>query len=251
MRNTVESKDESTVETAVIIAGGSGIRLRPMTDDIPKTLVVLNGKPILYWIIKWLRESGIKRLVLGIAYKGERIIDYMSANGNFGLQVDFSKHSVQGGTAEAFKRALSLVDEENVIAMNSDELTNMNLKRMVSVHLKHKPMVTMALAPFRAKFSVATLDSEDWVKSFAYGPTIPEVPVSIGIYAFSSGIKRHIPPSGSMETLVFARLAEERRIMGYPLGGDEEWATINDLKELEEASLKIGSWNYVRKEPSE
>ena len=93
------------MKTAVIIAGGKSLRLLPLTSDKPKTLVEVMHKPILYWIVKWLKRYGVEHIVLAVSYKKEEIYKYMEANKNFGLTVDFSE-DIGGGTAPAFKLAI-------------------------------------------------------------------------------------------------------------------------------------------------
>jgi NDP-sugar pyrophosphorylase family protein len=234
------------IKTAVIIAGGEGSRLKPLTNDTHKTLIQVNGKPLLFWIIQWLRTNGITNIVLGVAYRKEKIIDYVERNNYFGMEVKFSNHSVEGGTAEAFNHAARYVEEDDFVAMNCDELTNMNLMRMYEKHIIRRPMVTMAVTPFEAKFSVVKLDQTDVVESFIYGHKIPEAPVSIGIYIFSKDVVKYIPSFGSIEDLVFAKLAENGQIVGHMLGESEQWVTINNQKELFEAERIMSGWNYVK-----
>ena len=188
------------MKTAVIIAGGRGERLKPLTDGKPKTLLPLNGEPILYWVVKWLKSYGVRKLVLGVAYKKEQIYSFFEQNSNFGLDVQFSEHSVEGGTAEGFKKAIRFVSDDDFVAMNSDELTNMNLENLWDKHIKSGLPVTMALSHYNAKLSVVKVDSSDHVVSFEYGRKIKEILVSIGIYIFNKSIFEEIPEIGSIES---------------------------------------------------
>ncbi len=230
------------IRTAVVIAGGEGSRLFPLTRNSPKTLVEVNGKPILYWVISWLKQYGIKRLVLGVAYKKEKIFEFMKKNDNFGLEVDFSEHTVDGGTAQAFRLAIQrFVTDEDFVAMNSDELTNMNLHRMIEAHEKSRPIVTMAAAPYHCRFSVLKFDGNSKISEFVYGRRIPEVPVSIGIYIFNRKLLERIPDRGSIEDAVFAKLAGKGEILGYMIADTEGWMSINtpkDIKDAEKAWLE-------------
>lgn len=231
------------IKTAVVIAGGEGSRLRPLTDDIPKTLVHVGGKPILYWIIQWLKSYRINHLVLGVAYKKEKIYEFMRKNDNFGLKVDFSEHTVEGGTAQGFKLAIErFVNDEDFLAMNGDEITNANFFKMVEKHNIHKPLVTMALAPFHCRFSVVKVENGHKITGFEYGPKLSHVPVSIGIYIFNSKIRDYIPSTGSIEDMVFTKIAKEGKMLAYTLSGKEEWITVNNIKDIDEAGKKIKFW---------
>lgn len=223
------------LETAVIIAGGEGSRLKPLSNNKPKAMVEVAGRPMLYWIIRWLQFHGVKNLVLGVAFKKEKILAYMKANRNFGLNARFSVHTLEGGTAQGFKLAISrFVTDEDFIAMNCDEITNMHLPSLVRVHEAHRPLVTMALAPFYCRFSVVETRPDGFIAGFKYGHMLPDVPVSIGIYAFNRAILKHIPDTGSIEHAVFTPLAKKRRIAYYRLGPHEQWISVNDVKNVRE-----------------
>ncbi len=222
-------------KTAIIIAGGEGSRLKPLSNHKPKAMVEIKGRPMLYWTIRWLKHHGVKNVVLGVAYKKEKIISFMKANNNFGLNAQFSVHTLEGGTAQGFKLAISrFVTDENFVAMNCDEVTNLHLPNLVRVHQQKKPLVTMALAPFYCRFSVVDADAEGFITGFKYGHRLPDVPVSIGIYTFHRGILDHIPDTGSIEYAVFTPLAKKHKIACYRLQPGEQWISVNDVKNVRE-----------------
>lgn len=222
-------------QTAVIIAGGEGSRLKPLSNHKPKAMVVVNGRPMLYWTLRWLKHHGVKNVVLGVAYKKEKIISYLKTNKNFGLNVHISAHTLEGGTAQGFRLAISrFVTDENFIAMNCDEMTNLRLPNVVKVHRQKKPLVTMALAPFYCRFSVVDARRDGFIYGFKYGHMLPDVPVSIGIYCFNRGILKHIPDTGSIEHAVFTPLAKKRKIACYHLKPEEQWISVNDIKNVRE-----------------
>ena len=122
------------LETAVLLVGGDGTRLSSMTHGkIPKPLIEVNGQPILYWSLDWLKKNGIKNVVFATADKTEQIRNYMDLNNNFGLTVSYSPNPTDSGTAGAFQRAIgSYVSDPVFVAMNGDELTNMDLREMAN-----------------------------------------------------------------------------------------------------------------------
>ena len=210
---------------------------------MPKTLLDVGGKPILYWVLNWLKQYGVSHLVLGVAYKKEMIYEYMEENDYFGFTVDFSEHTIEGGTAEGFRLAARYVYDDNFIAMNSDELTNMNLDAMWKSHISKGMPLTMALSSYNARLSVVKIDKEGRLLSFEYAHKIPEILVSVGIYAFRREICNLIPENGSIEDLLFAKLVSDRLADSYILGGGEEWVSVNNQKELLEAEKAIRGWN--------
>jgi len=230
------------LNTAVIIAGGEGSRLKPLTDDRPKALIEINGKPLLYWIIQWLKSYDIKHLVIGVAYKKERIYEFMKQNDNFGLKVDFSEHTVEGGTAQGFKLAIKrFIKDENFLAMNGDELTNMDIYKIWTKHNEKKPLVTMAVAPFHCRFSVVEID-DGKISGFRYGHKLPNVPVSMGVYVFNIKVCDVIPEKGSIEDIVFTKLAKDGKMVPYTLSGNEDWISVNTIKDISDAEERIKKW---------
>jgi NDP-sugar pyrophosphorylase family protein len=223
------------LETAVIIAGGEGSRLKPLSNNKPKAMVEINGRPMLFWTLRWLKFHGIKNVVIGVAYKKEKIFSYLKAKRHFGLNVHFSIHTLEGGTAEGFRLAISrFVTDENFVAMNCDEVTNMNLPNLVRAHGKKQPLVTMALAPFYCRFSVVETAANGFINGFKYGHKLPNVPVSIGIYVFNRKILDWIPKTGSIEHAVFTPLARKKKIAFYELEEHEQWISVNDVKNVRE-----------------
>ena len=223
------------IRTAVIIAGGEGSRLKPLANNKPKAMVEINGRPMLYWIIQWLKFHGIRSVVIGVAYKKEKILEFMRKNRNFGLDAHFSVHTLEGGTAQGFKLAISrFVKDENFLAMNCDEVTNMDIGNLVRLHEARQPLVTMALAPFHCRFSVVETTRHGFISGFKYGYVLKEVPVSMGVYIFNLKILDYIPDTGSIEHAVFTHLAKKRRMAAYCLRKNEEWISVNNVKNVRE-----------------
>lgn len=228
------------IETAVILVGGSGLRMRPLTEDMPKCMIPLQGKPVIYWILNWLKDHGFKHVVLGVAYKKEVIIDYLTKN-NQGLKIDFSEHTVEGETGEGFRLAISrFVKDENFLAMNGDEITNLNVEQLEEQHLKNKPVATIAVAPMRSPFGILELEGNDIV-GFKEKVLLQNTLVSIGVYIFSRKILDYIPQTGSIERIVFPLLSEKRLLKAYRLSQSESWLTINSVKELSVAEKEFAT----------
>lgn len=223
------------IKTAVIIAGGSGERLLPLTVDKPKAMVKLNGKPILYWMIQWLKRNGIKNLVIGVAYKKEKIISYMKRNKGFGLSYKISEHTSEGGTAEAFRLAISrYVNDECFLGTNCDEITSMDISNLARMHIHKNKLVTIAIAPFHCRFSVVNTKN-GVIENFHYGHKLSEIPVSIGIYVFNRDILDYLPGTGSIEDDVFTKLAPQKMLASYMIQGNEDWISVNTVKDAKEA----------------
>jgi NDP-sugar pyrophosphorylase family protein len=151
------------IKTAVILVGGSGLRMRPLTEDLPKCMIPLHGKPLIYWTLRWLKENGFEHAVLGVSWRKEVVIDYITKN-PMGLKVDFSEHTQEGETGEGFRLAIKRhVTDENFLAMNGDELTNLNLEQFINLHLKEKAITTIAVSPMKSPFAILDVKGTDIV----------------------------------------------------------------------------------------
>src|SRR6266705_7161059 len=96
-----------TPKTAVILSGGESLRLRRINHDIPKRLVEVGGRPVLEWVVEWLQQNRVTDLVIGVAYLKEKIMRYFGNGGKFGVDIQYSVHTVEGGTSEGFRLAIS------------------------------------------------------------------------------------------------------------------------------------------------
>jgi len=231
------------VETAIVLAGGAGLRLRPLTDDRPKAMIEVHRRPLLDWVLFWLRKNRVRRVVIGIAYKGEMIVEHLKDGESFGLDIRYSTHTVEGGTAEGFRLAIERhVKDTTFFAINGDELTDVKLQELADFHKHQRATATVAVAPLPSPYGVVDLDGSN-VVAFREKAKIESVNVSIGVYAFQEEILDYLPRTGDVERIVFPRLAAERKCVAYRHNGF--WMTVNttkDLREVEERLSKDGFW---------
>ncbi len=233
------------IKTAVILAGGAGTRMNPCTGkklrpDRPKPMIEIAGKPILHWILeKWLSAYEISHVVFGVAYKKEFLIDYFTTN-NMGMKIDFSEHSVEGGTGEGFKKAISrFVNDEVFLAMNGDELTNLDINKLVESHVQNDGIATIVTAPLKASYGVLAIDEHNTITGFHEKQACHDIPVSAGIYVFNREIVDYIPSTGSIERVTFHDLAKKKLLKAYRLPINKKWFTVNNLKQLEITKKEI------------
>jgi NDP-sugar pyrophosphorylase family protein len=209
-------------------------------------MIPLHGKPLLYWTLTWLRDYGFDHVVLGVSYRKEAAIKYVKEN-PLGIKVDFSEHTEEGETGEGFRLAIKRhVNDENFLAMNGDELTNMNLERFVDFHFAQKGVATIAVSPMRSPFAVVELDRTDIIK-FIEKPLLEDKLVNSGIYVFNHAIYDYLPTIGAIEKTVFPALAEKRLLKAYKLGRNEKWLTINSIKDLSIAEKEFESVRGLQK----
>jgi len=236
---------QDKIKTAVVLVGGAGLRMDHMTEDKPKAMIEVGRKPVIYWVLNWLKSHGIENVVLGVAYKKDVIIDYIKKNNSFGLNIKFSEHTLEGETGEGFRLAIERhVDDENFIAMNGDELTNLDLSKLIDSHLKNKQFATIAVSPLKSPFGIVEL-WEDSIIGFREKPIITDKFVSAGIYVFNKKIKNFLPEKGSIEKTTFPLLAEKGLIKSHKLSSNDRWTTVNTIKDIIRAEEELKLMGFI------
>ncbi len=227
------------LKTAVLLVGGQALRLRPHTSDIPKCMVEVEGKPLIEWIFDWLKENSIENVVLGVAYKKEVIIDHIGDGSRFGLKVKYNDHSSALDTGDAFRMAIENcgVNDENFLAMNGDELTDISLKNLYRFHLQHGPVATIMTTPLKSPFGIVEIGENHIITKFKEKPILGDKFVNAGIYIFNKAIKEHLPQRGRLEETTFVNLAKEGKIRSFKYFGF--WNTLNTAKDLEDIKSSI------------
>ena len=153
---------------AVILAGGRGKRLKPITDYIPKPLIPINNVPILEWQIRYFKKFGIKEFIICAGYKTELISDFLHAKKNFNVKIRLVKEKVPLGTAGAIKNIKKLINENSFFVINGDIITNIDLKKLF---LMPKPN-QKAASNKKAKTIIFSSKNIKEVFSFAFHPII-------------------------------------------------------------------------------
>jgi len=228
------------MNTAVVLAGGPGDRLRPLTRNAPKPLIEVYGKPLLQWVIEWLRANHVDNIVIGVAYMKEKIMERFGDGSRFGVDISYSVHSVEGGTGEGFSLAISrFVDDDVFFAMNSDQITDLNLSKLATFHLKHHPTATIAVTNPPCPFGILEVDENCDIIGFSEKPRCPSVHCSTGIYVFDRSILKYLPINGDVEKVTFPRLSEMGSLKAYSFSGS--FITINTVKDF------IAAENELRK----
>lgn len=132
---------------AFIFAAGLGTRLKPLTDTMPKALVPVGGKPLLYHVIEKLKSAGIKKIVINIHHFGDMIIEYVKENNNFGIEIVFSdERQMLLETGGAIKHAVDLLGDEPFLIHNVDILSNVDLEALINAHTESNSAATLLVS---------------------------------------------------------------------------------------------------------
>ena len=223
---------------AIILAGGRGKRLRPITDKIPKPLIPINDKPLIERTIKYLKKYGITEIIISSGYKSDLIEKFLKNKKNFGCEIIFSNEKTPLGTGGAIKKALKHVDEESFLVLNGDIVTNIDLKKIL-----RKPN-TIAANELKTKFGTMEIKKNKILK-FNEKKDVSDVWMNPGIYHLSKNIEKIIPKKGSLEGIVFPKMAQKKTLKTVKFK-NVLWYSIDSHKDIEECSKEIKSKKYSK-----
>ena len=223
---------------AIILAGGRGKRLRPITDKIPKPLIPINNKPLIERTIKYLKKYGITEIIISSGYKSNLIEKFLKKKKNFGCKIIFSTEKTPLGTGGAIKKALKHVNEESFLVLNGDIVTNIDLKKIL------KKSNTIAANELKTKFGTMDIKNNKILK-FNEKKDVTDVWMNPGIYHLSKDIEKFIPKKGSLEGLVFPKMVKNKTLETVKFK-NVLWFSIDSHKDIEECSKEIKSKKYSK-----
>jgi NDP-sugar pyrophosphorylase family protein len=225
---------------ALIIAGGEGERLRPLTNDRPKNMVPVAGKPIVDHQLGWLRANSVTDVVFLCGYKAEVLQAHIGDGSNFGVSAHYLIEDEPLGRGGALKQGFTVVPntETYVIACNGDILTDQPLNALIAFHQANDAVATVMLSPLRSPYGVVDAREDGRIDSFREKPVLPYF-VNAGIYILSRDIAPLLPDKGDHETTTFPALAAEGKLFGYK--SDAYWRPVDSIKDLSEAAKELAA----------
>jgi mannose-1-phosphate guanylyltransferase len=210
---------------AVILVGGEGTRLRPLTNNTVKAMVPVLNRPFIWYVIEHLKEHYVDTIVLAMGYKPDSVRNYFNINSIPGIKLVYSEEPEPLGTAGAVKYAEQYIDNnEPFFVLNGDIFTDMNLTEMLQVHRKHHAKITISLTPVEdpTRFGVVETDSQQRVKRFVEKPSRDQITTNLinaGVYILEHDVLERIPYGikSMFERDTFPQLIEEGKpVYGYP-----------------------------------
>ena len=224
---------------AIVIAGGKGERLRPLTGDKPKSMVPLLEKPILEYQVEWLREGGVTDIIVSCGYLHEVIQDYFEDGSRWGVRMSYAVEDQPLGRGGALKLAYRQVppDEPLVIGTNGDNVNTQPLAPMVEQHRRTKAVATLLLTQLRSPYGIVQQRGKR-ILGFREKPLLPHW-LSAGVYVLNAEFFADLPDIGDHEDELFPRLAAEGRLCGFR--SHTYWKAIDTIKDLNEAAAQISA----------
>lgn len=218
----------------ILMAGGLGTRLRPLTQDIPKPLLKVGNKPILETIIKNFANHGFVNITISLNYKGEMIKDYFGDGSDFGVNIDYIEENMRLGTAGA----LSLIENkpnEAFFVMNADLLTDVNFSHLLDFHSFSNSDATMCVREYEYQVPYGVIEVEESNVTSIVEKPIQKFFVNAGIYVLSPKVFDYIPKNEfyDMPTLFNIFIEKEKKVISFPI--HEYWLDIGRMSDFEQA----------------
>ena len=211
----------------VILCGGEGTRLSEYTRKIPKPLVEVGGKPILWHIMKIYSHYGFNEFVLCLGYKGHEIKKYFK-NNKHDWNIEFVDTSNASNKAQRLLKIQKYIKDDDFLVTYGDDVSNVNINKVIDFHFKNKKIVTLSAVPLYSNFGVLELD-EDTVVGFKEKPRIKDKWFNGGFFVFNKKIFEYLD-RGDLEDEVFKFLAENKQISAFKHNGF--WKSMNTFKDV-------------------
>ena len=205
--------------TAVILAGGLGMRLRSVVSDCPKPLADVNGRPFITYLLDQLADAGLKRIVLCTGYMGEKVEEVLGRRWR-SAQLIYSQEQAPLGTGGALRLACSHIQSETVLVMNGDSYCKADLDAFWRQHQQHPQDCTILLTQMQdvQRFGQVKLNPTNQIIQFEEkGKTSDHGLISAGIYLLKLSEIKSIPEDylASLETDLFTNLITRRKLHGF------------------------------------
>lgn len=231
------------ITTAVILCGGEGTRLRPLTYSIPKSLIPIQGKPILEHIMNLLEKYEVNNIVLSTGYLREKIKEYVN-NSKSALNISIVEETSPLGTGGALKLLTTAQIQSDFIVSNGDELKNFNIREMYNIHKENDALATIALAAVDnpSLYGVVRMDGNRIIEFIEKPKNPPSNLINAGFYILRPQVLEMIPEGFSMtEKDLFPKIAEMGRLYGFPFKG--QWFDTGTPDRLELANRE---WKGIK-----
>jgi len=218
----------------VLMAGGLGTRLRPLTNDVPKPLLEVAGKPILEKIIENCAQQHFKKFYISVNYKAEMIMDYFGNGEKLGVEIHYLHETERMGTAGA----LSLIDDvptEPLFVMNADLVTDVSLSKMLVYHNESHADVTMGVREYDFQVPFGVVQTQDHKVVCIEEKPVHQFFVNAGIYIINPEIIKHIASDAftDMPDLLSKQVQNGKNVSAFPV--IERWIDIGRLDDFQRA----------------
>ncbi len=218
----------------VIMAGGLGTRLHPLTEKNPKPLLTVGGKPILETIINTFSENSFKEFIISVNYKADMIKSYFGDGKKFGVNIQYIDESKRMGTAGSLSFMKNQLTE-SFFVINADLLTNLNYNYMLQYHLAHEAEATMGTVEYKIEIPYGVIHTiNQQIVDIEEKPTHKFL-VSGGIYVLHPSILDMIPENSffDMPTLFEQLITKNKKVISFSIRDRDYWKDIGSIDDYE------------------
>lgn len=222
---------------AVIMAGGFGTRLHPLTTNTPKPMLLVGGRPLMEMAVSRLQQAGVRRVNVTTHYLPEKIIEHFGDGQKFGIELNYVNEESPLGTAGALR--LMPPWQTTLLVINGDILTDVNFRTVLAFHREHSAALTVAVRKYDLNVPYGVVDSsEGIVRKIVEKPTM-EFFVNAGIYLLEPEVREFIPEGTrfDMPDLIRKLIEASRTVASFPI--IEYWLDIGQPVDYERAQLDV------------
>jgi len=217
----------------VLMAGGRGARLMPLTQDCPKPMLRIGGKPILEITVRDLVSQGLTNITISVNYLRKQIVDYFEDGARFGANISYLEEAEPLGTAGALRFFAPMSND--VLVMNGDVLSSVDFRGLVAFHRKYQAACTVCVRNHATRIPYGVVNLNDGLIEGVTEKPLIEHYVNAGIYMLASETVDTFKPDGhkDMTEIISELINKGHKVAGFPV--HEEWFDIGDLTELSRA----------------
>ncbi len=229
--------DDTLPIQAVVMAGGSGTRLRPLTENLPKPMVPVGGRPMLERIIEQLRDAGVSRVMVTTHYKGELISNHFGDGKGFGVNISYVEEDKPMGTAGGLSQLEP--SDEPILVINGDILTRVDFRAMLDFHVEHEAEMSVAVRRHETQVPYGVIETEDARITQVVEKPIVNHFINAGIYLLNPAVFKMIPENDSydMPELINSLINDGRTVISFPVR--EYWLDIGQHKDYMRAEEDV------------
>ncbi len=231
----LKALENNHLTQALILAGGEGTRLRPLTYEIPKPLIPVKGKPMLEHTIRHLKKYGVEDILLSVGHLSERVISYFGNGEKWGISIRYIRENEKMGTAGPLKIAEPMLNK-NFLMLNGDVLSKIDLADLNHFHRQNSGLATIALVAVEnpSHYGVVEIKGNQITGFLEKPKNPPSNLINAGIYLLDKEVLNYVPQGPAMmEKDVFPKLAREGKMFGYTYSGP--WFDVGTHERLEKA----------------
>ena len=227
----------------VVLCGGKGTRLSEYTDEIPKPLIEVGNKPILWHIVQFYKSFGHKDFIFCLGYKGSKIEEYFKNEKN--VKISFVDTGLNTNKAERIQKVRNLIKGEDFFVTYGDDLSDVNIKKLYEFHRKNKKIATLTAVNLESPFGVLDLNKKGEIIGFKEKPKLDYF-MNGGFYVFNKSIFDYMKKRYDLEKDVLRELAKIRQVAAFRHNGF--WKSMNTLKDVIELNelYKKGTMPWLK-----